>query len=149
MRGVDARNGSLFSYVDLEARVPQAHPLRAIRRIADAVLGGMARQFAAAYAPLGRPSIAPEKLLRALLLPAVYTLRSERQLVDRIDFYLLFRWFVGLGIDNAVWDASTVEEPRPVSRDGCGSRTAGGRGQPPRRPPADEPRPFLGRRHAH
>jgi transposase len=112
MRGVDARNGSLFSYIDLEARVPRGHPLRVIRRIADAVLAGMSQQFAAAYAPIGRPSIAPEKLLRALLLQALYTIRSERQLVDRIDFDLLFRWFVGLGIDDAVWDASTFAKNR-------------------------------------
>lgn len=112
MRGVDARNGSLFSYVDLEARVPSGHPLRVIRRIADAVLVGMSQQFTAAYAPLGRPSIAPEKLLRALLLQALYTIRSERQLVDRIDFDLLFRWFVGLGIDDTVWDASTFAKNR-------------------------------------
>jgi transposase len=112
MRGVDVRNGSLFSYVDLEARVPAGHPLRVIRRLADAVLAGMSRQFAAAYAPIGRPSIAPEKLLRALLLQALYTIRSERQLVERIDFDLLFRWFVGLGIDDAVWDASTFAKNR-------------------------------------
>lgn len=112
MRGVDARNGSLFSYVDLEGRVPQAHPLRVIRQIADAVLVGMSHQFTTAYAPIGRPSIAPEKLLRALLLQALYTIRSERQLVDRIDFDLLFRWFVGLGIDDPVWDASTFAKNR-------------------------------------
>ncbi|HSM39232.1 MAG TPA: IS5 family transposase [Afifellaceae bacterium] len=112
MRGVDARNGSLFSYVDLEARVPPSHPLRVIRRIADAVLSGMSRRFATAYAPIGRPSIAPEKLLRALLLQALYTVRSERQLMERIDFDLLYRWFVGLGIDDAVWDASTFAKNR-------------------------------------
>jgi transposase len=112
MRGVDARNGSLFWYVDLEARVPAGHPLRVIRRLADAVLAGMSRQFAAAYAPIGRPSIAAEKLLRALLLQALYTIRSERQLMERIDVDLLFRWFVGLGIDDAVWDASTFAKNR-------------------------------------
>jgi transposase len=112
MRGVDARNGSLFSYVDLETRVPSKHPLRVIRRIADGVLASMSQQFAAAYAPIGRPSIAPEKLLRALLLQALYTICSERQLVDRIDFDLLFRWFVGLGIDDPVWDASTFAKNR-------------------------------------
>ena len=107
MRGFDNRNGSLFSYVDLEARVPESHPLRVIRRISDDVLAKMSVLFDAAYAPIGRPSIAPEKLLRALLLQAFYTIRSERQLMERIDFDLLFRWFVGLGIDDAVWDAST------------------------------------------
>jgi transposase len=112
MRGGDGRNGSLFSYVDLEARVPPKHPLRLIRRIADAVLAGMSGRFAAAYAPIGQSSIAPEKLLRALLLQALYTLRSERQLMERIDFDLLFRWFVGLGIDDAVWDASTFAKNR-------------------------------------
>lgn len=112
MRGTDARNGSLFSYIDLEARVPANHPLRTIRRISDDVLAGMSDRFDAAYAPIGRPSIAPEKLLRSLLLQALYTLRSERQLVERIDFDLLFRWFVGLGIDDAVWDASTFSKNR-------------------------------------
>ena len=87
-------------------------PFGLIRRIADAVLAGMSGRFAAAYAPIGRPSIAPEKLLRALLLQALYTIRSERQLVERIDFDLLFRWFVGLGIDDAVWDASTFAKNR-------------------------------------
>ena len=87
---MDARNGSLFSYVDLESRAPQAHPLRVIRGIADAVLVGMSHQFTRAYAPISRPSIAPEKLLRALLLQALYTIRSERQLVDRIDFVSCF-----------------------------------------------------------
>jgi transposase len=91
MRGGDGRSGSLFSYVDLEARVPVKHPLRLIRRIADEVLAGLSGRFAEAYAPIGRPSIAPEKLLRALLLQALYTIRSERQLVERIDFDLLFR----------------------------------------------------------
>jgi transposase len=92
--------------------VAPKHPLRVIRRIADAVLAGMSRRFATAYAPIGRPSIAPEKLLRALLLQALYTIRSERQLMERIDFDLLFRWFVGLGIDDAVWDASTFAKNR-------------------------------------
>ncbi len=112
MRGSDARNGSLFSYVDLEARVPPGHPLPVIRRIPDAVLADMSKRFAAAYAPIGRSSIAPGKLLRALLLQALYTIRSERQLMERIDVDLLFRWFVGLGIDDAVWDASTFAKNR-------------------------------------
>lgn len=112
MRGADGRSGSLFSYVDLEDRVPQAHPLRVIRRIADDVLAGMSGAFDGAYAPLGRPSIPPERLLRALLLQAFYTIRSERQLMERLDFDLLFRWFVGLGIDDRVWDASTFAKNR-------------------------------------
>ena len=112
MRGSDGRSGSLFSYVDLEDRVPRSHPLRVIRRIADDVLAGMSGAVDAAYAPLGRPSIAPERLLRALLLQAFYTIRSERQLMERLDFDLLFRWFVGLGIDDRVWDASTFAKNR-------------------------------------
>lgn len=112
MRGSDGRSGSLFSYVDLEDRVPKTHPLRVIRRIADDVLAGMSGAFDAAYAPMGRPSIAPERLLRALLLQAFYTIRSERQLMERLDFDLLFRWFVGLGIDDRVWDASTFAKNR-------------------------------------
>ena len=112
MRGPDERSGSLFSYVDLESRVPQSHPLRVIRRIGDEVLAGMSGAFDAAYAPLGRPSIPPERLLRALLLQAFYTIRSERQLVERLDFDLLFRWFVGLGVDDPVWDASSFAKNR-------------------------------------
>ena len=106
MRGDDRKSGSLFSYVDLEARVPGSHPLRVIRGIVNDVLDGMSSDFEAAYAHTGRPSIPPEKLLRALLLQAFYTIRSERQLMEQLDFNLLFRWFVGLGIDDRVWDAS-------------------------------------------
>jgi transposase len=112
MRGSDASSGSLFAYVDLEARVPASHPLRVIRRIADDVLVGMSGAFDAAYAPMGRPSIPPERLMRALLLQAFYTIRSERHLMERLDFDLLFRWFVGLGIDDRVWDASTFAKNR-------------------------------------
>jgi len=112
MRGTDERSGSLFSYVDLETRVPKEHPLRAIREIVNAALGQMSGDFAALYAPLGRPSIAPEKLLRASLLQAFYTIRSERQLMERLEFDLLLRWFVGLGIDDAVWDHSVFSKNR-------------------------------------
>jgi transposase len=112
MRGSDERSGSLFSYVDLESRVPRSHPLRVIRRIADEVLAGMSSAFETAYAPLGRPSIPPERLLRALLLQAFFTIRSERQLMERLDFDLLFRWFVGLGVDDPVWDASSFAKNR-------------------------------------
>src|SRR5664279_527529 len=112
MRGTDERSGSLFSFVDLEARVPKDHPLRAIREIANEALSALEDDFAAMYAPLGRPSIPPEKLLRALLLQAFYTIRSERQLVERLEFDLLFRWFVGLGIDDPVWDHSTFSKNR-------------------------------------
>ena len=112
MRGSDERSGALFSYVDLEARVPAGHPLRAIREIVKEALGGLSPTFARLYAPLGRPSIPPEQLLRALLLQAFYSIRSERQLMERLDFDLLFRWFVGLGIDDPVWDHSTFSKNR-------------------------------------
>ena len=107
MRGSDERSGSLFSYVDLEARVRGDHPLRTIREIANAALNDLSREFAALYTDFGRPSIAPEKLLRAMLLQAFYGIRSERQLMERVEFDLLFRWFVGLGVDDPVWDHST------------------------------------------
>jgi transposase len=112
MRGTDERSGSLFSLVDLEARVPAGHPLRAIREIANRALLDLSADFAAMYAPLGRPSIPPEKLLRASLLQAFYTIRSERQLMERLEFDLLYRWFVGLGIDDAVWDHSVFSKNR-------------------------------------
>lgn len=113
MRGLDERTGSLFSYVDLEARVGRDHPLRAIRAIVNAALADMDRDFAALYAPgFGRPSIAPERLLRAMLLQAFYGIRSERQLMERMAFDLLFRWFVGLGIDDAAWDHSSFSTNR-------------------------------------
>lgn len=112
MRGSDGRSGSLFSYVDLEARVPGDHPLRLIRSIADDVLAGLSARFEASYARIGRPSIAPERLMRALLLQAFYSIRSERQLMERLEFDLLFRWFVGLGIDDRAWDASTFSKNR-------------------------------------
>jgi transposase len=107
MRGSDKRSGELFSYVDLEQRVWGDHPLRAIRSLTDAVLGMLSVDFAALYFGVGRPSIAPEMLLRAMLLRAFYSVRSERQLMERLEFDLLFRWFVGLGVDDAVWDHST------------------------------------------
>ena len=112
MRGTDEHSGSLFSYIDLEARVPEAHPLRSIRVIVNAALTNLDAAFEAMYAPLGRPSIPPEKLLRASLLQAFYTIRSERQLMERLDFDLLFRWFVGLGIDDEVWDHSVFSKNR-------------------------------------
>ncbi len=107
MRGSDHRNGSLFSYVDLEDRVPQRHPLRLIREIVNDVLAGLSSEFGLIYSSTGRPSVPPEKLLRALLLQAFYSIRSERQLMEQLDFNLLYRWFVGLGLDDGLWDAST------------------------------------------
>lgn len=106
MRGEDSRSGAFFSYVDLEARVPERHPLRLIRAVVNDVLADMSSDFAVIYSRRGRPSIAPEKLLRALLLQAFYSIRSERQLMEQLDFNLLYRWFVGLGLDEAVWDAT-------------------------------------------
>jgi transposase len=112
MRGEDRRTGSLFSYVDLEARVGKDHPLRAIRLLVNEALAALASEFTALYAPIGRPSIPAEKLLRAMLLQAFYSIRSERQLMERLEFDLLFRWFVGLGIDDAVWDHSVFSKNR-------------------------------------
>ena len=112
MRGSDERSGSLFSYVDLEARVRADHPLRSIREVANAALSDLSGDFAALYTTFGRPSIAPEKLLRAMLLQAFYGVRSERQLMERMEFDLLFRWFVGLGVDDPVWDHSTFSKNR-------------------------------------
>ena len=103
MRGSDVRSGELFSYVDLEKRVPAKHPLRLVRVVVNEVLSRLDGDFSKAYAIGGRPSIAPERLLRALLLQAFYTIRSERQLMEQLDYNLLYRWFVGLGVDEAVW----------------------------------------------
>ena len=112
MRGTDERSGSLFSYVDLEARIPKGHPLRTIREIVNGALSKLSGDFEAMYAPLGRPSIAPEKLLRASLLQAFYSIRSERQLMEQLEFDLLYRWFVGLGIDDGIWDHSVFSKNR-------------------------------------
>lgn len=112
MRGGDEHSGALFSYVDLEARVRADHPLRTIRKIVNAALSDLERDFAALYAPIGRPSIPPEKLLRAMLLQAFYSIRSERQLIERLEFDLLFRWFVGIGVDDPAWDHSTFSKNR-------------------------------------
>jgi transposase len=112
MRGSDRRSGELFSYVDLEKRVRADHPLRAIRSLADAALETLSGDFAALYSGTGRPSIAPEQLLRAMLLQAFYSIRSERQLMERLEYDLLFKWFVGLGVDDGVWDHSTFSKNR-------------------------------------
>jgi len=112
MRGSDQQSGRLFSYVDIEARVPREHPLRLIREIVSEALGALDSKFEQLYANEGRPGIPPERLLRASLLQLFYSIRSERQLMERIDFDLLFRWFVGLGIDEAVWDATVFTKNR-------------------------------------
>src|SRR5262249_10820691 len=112
MRGDDRICGKLFSYIDLEDRVRADHPLRVIRGIVNTALAALSRDFAAPYCGMGRPSVAPEKLLRAMLLQAFYSVRSERLLIERIEFDLLFRWFVGIGIDDPVWDHSTFTKNR-------------------------------------
>lgn len=112
MRGGDNRTGELFSYVDLEARVRRDHPLRAIRAIVNEALAALEREFASLYSPIGRPSIPPEKLLRAMLLQAFYSIRSERLLMERLEYDLLFRWFVGIGLDDAAWDHSVFSKNR-------------------------------------
>src|ERR1700688_4349309 len=118
MRGSDKRAGELFSYVDLEQRVRADHPLRVIRALTDTALEALSGDFAALYSGLGRPSIAPEMLLRAMLLQAFYSVRSERQLMERLEVDLLFRWFVGVGVDDPVWDHSTFSKNRDRLLDG-------------------------------
>ena len=112
MRGNDVRTDSLFSYVSCEARVPASHPLRPIRAMVDEVLEILSAEFDGMYSKVGRPSIPPEKLLRALLLQAFYSIRSERQLMEQLDYNLLFRWFVGLSMDAAVWDVTVFTKNR-------------------------------------
>ena len=112
MRGEDRRTGRLFSYVDLESRVPENHPLRAIRDLVNAALAALSSDFDTLYSRIGRPGIPPERLLRALLLQCFYSVRSERQLMERLEFDLLFRWFVGLELDEPVWDASSFSKNR-------------------------------------
>ena len=112
MRGEVNGQVPLFSYVDMESRIGEAHPIRAVRRIVDAALAELEPALSRMYAERGRPSIPPEHLLRALLLQVLYTVRSERLLVERLDHDLLFRWFVGLGADEPVWDHSTFSKNR-------------------------------------
>lgn len=112
MRGLDGQSGKLFSYVDLEHRVHAQHPLRTILLVVNEALGALDTEFARLYANTGRPSIPPEKLLRALLLQAFYSIRSERQLMEQLDYNLLFRWFVGLGVDDPVWVPTVFSKNR-------------------------------------
>lgn len=104
MRGSDFVQGAMFSYVDMEDRIPASHPLRKLKLAIDAILVSMNAEFDRRYSRIGRPSIPPERLLRALLLQVLYTIRSERQLMEQLDYNLLFRWFVGLGVDDRVWE---------------------------------------------
>src|SRR6202140_3544979 len=112
MRGDDQQQNHMFSYLSPEARVRKDHPLRAIRNMVDEILTQLSRRFDTMYARVGRPSIAPEKLLRAQLLQMLYTIRSERLLMEEMDYNLLFRWFVGLNADDAVWDATVFTKNR-------------------------------------
>ncbi|HEY6270479.1 MAG TPA: IS5 family transposase [Terriglobales bacterium] len=112
MRGEDQKQDSLFSYVSPERRVPEDHPLRPIRTMVDQVLKEMSARFSRRYAKVGRPSIAPERLLRALLLQIFYSVRSERLLMEQLDYNLLFRWFVGMPMDEEVWDHSVFSKNR-------------------------------------
>src|ERR1700719_2906270 len=112
MRGRDERSGSLFSYVDLQARVGKDHPIGIIRGVVNEALAALSGEFSALYSRSGRPSIPPEKLLRAMLLQEFLSIRSEWQLMERLEFDLLFRWFVGVGVDDAAWDHSTFSKNR-------------------------------------
>ena len=112
MRGADEQQSQIFSYLSPEARVRKDHPLRAVRVMVDEALAQLSGRFDAMYASVGRPSIAPEKLLRAQLLQLLYSIRSERLLMEEMDYNLLFRWFVGLNADDAVWDATVFTKNR-------------------------------------
>jgi transposase len=112
MRGTDEQQEWMFSYVSAEKRVPQDHPLRTIRTMVDVIFKEMSPQFESLYSRTGRPSIAPEKLLRTLLLQVLYTVRSERLLMEQLDYNLLFRWFVGLSMDDRIWDATVFSKNR-------------------------------------
>ena len=112
MRGEDRPQSVMFSYVHLEGRVPEDHPLRAVRGLANEALRRISRRLSARYSHTGRPSIPPEQLLRALLLQCLYSVRSERLLMEQLDYNLLFRWFVGLEIDDPVWDATVFSKNR-------------------------------------
>ena len=112
MRGIDTNQSPLFSYVSQEERVPQDHPLRAVRKMTDDVLKQMSKKFEELYSTTGRPLIPPERLLRTLLLQVLYTIRSERLLMEQLDYNLLFRWFVGLSMDDEIWDATVFTKNR-------------------------------------
>src|SRR5262245_19881150 len=112
MRGDDQQQSGMFSYVSLEDRVPQDHPLRPIRKTVDEILRSMAKEFDGMYAKTGRPSVPPERLLRAVLLQIFYTVRSERMLMEQMKYNLLFRWFVGLEMDEPVWNHAVFSKNR-------------------------------------
>lgn len=112
MRGLDERQSAMFSYITLERRVPKDHPLRSIRVLMDRAISGISVDLEELYSPTGRPSIAPERLLRSLLLMVLYSIRSERQLMEQLNYNLLFRWFVGLEMDDLVWDTTVFSKNR-------------------------------------
>ena len=112
MRGDDEQQLDVFSYVSPERRIPQDHPLRSVRAMADDALRDLRPRFNKLYSKTGRPSIAPEKLLRALLVQALYSVRSERMLMEQLDYSLLFRWFVGLNMDDPIWDVTVFTKNR-------------------------------------
>src|SRR5947199_8453553 len=118
MRGDDRQQAGMWSYLPLEQRVPPYHPVRPIRGSVDAVRAELSTEFGQLYSRVGRPSLAPEKLLRALLLQVLYTVRSERLLMEQLHYNLLFRWFVGLEMDDPVWDATTFTKNRDRLLDG-------------------------------
>ena len=118
MRGHDEQTTHMFSYLSPEQRVPADHPLRAVRALTDEALQTMSRRFASLYATTGRPSIPPEQWLRALLLQVLYTVRSERLLMEELNYNLLFRWFVGLNMDDPVWHSTTFTQNRDRLRSG-------------------------------
>ena len=118
-RGTDEAKGTLFSYVDLEERIPARHPLRKVRQIVNEALTSLDAEFDRLYAAEGRPSIAPERLLRASLIQILFSVRSERRLMEQMQYNLLFRWFVGLGIDDPVWVPTVFTKNCSVCG-GCG-----------------------------
>src|ERR1700746_2142152 len=149
MRGWDMRSDVLFSYVNCEARVPKDHPLRAILRIVDEALAALSAEFEGLYAKFGRPSIPPERLLRALLLQAFYSVRSEKQLMEQLQYNLLFRWFVGLSLDDEIWDETVFTKNRERLIEGDIAKKIHGRSaQPGSGQGAAVGRSFFGRRHA-
>lgn len=128
MRGLDETSGSLFSYVDLEARIPARHPLRRIRQVVNGALASLDAEFEALYTDFGRPSISPERLIRASLLQILFSVRSERQLMEQMQYNLLFRWFAGLGIDDPVWvtaPSRKVPSNQPILRRNIADPRAG------------------------
>jgi transposase len=118
MRGDHEQQAPMWNYISAEQRIPQDHPLRPLRALVDAVLQDLSARFSKLYAKTGRPSVAPERLLRALLLQVLYSIRSERQLMEQLDYNLLYRWFVGLNMDDRIWDVSVFTKNRQRLLDG-------------------------------